>query len=104
MTTSAFLCIKNLKIPHYAAVIQAFAVSNLFVITIPFALLSLAGMPPLTGFITKLLIANALISVGDYFIVLAALVGGLLNMPIYIRLVHAAALLVPLILSPYITR
>nr|YP_010960640.1 NADH dehydrogenase subunit 2 [Ophidion muraenolepis]WNH38082.1 NADH dehydrogenase subunit 2 [Ophidion muraenolepis] len=104
LTTSAFLCMKSMKIPHYAAVVHAFTLSNLIVMAIPFALLSLAGLPPLTGFISKLLVVSSLIAAGNSFIVLSALAGGLLSMPIYIRLTHAAALLVPLMLAPHMAR
>nr|YP_001293802.1 NADH dehydrogenase subunit 2 [Spratelloides delicatulus]BAF64115.1 NADH dehydrogenase subunit 2 [Spratelloides delicatulus] len=99
MTTAAFLTLTNLNATMTVTLASAWAKSPAMAALACLILLSLGGLPPLTGFMPKWLILQELTAQGLTVLATAVALAALLSLYFYLRLSYAAALT----LSPHTT-
>nr|YP_009236463.1 NADH dehydrogenase subunit 2 [Scolopsis vosmeri]AMH85774.1 NADH dehydrogenase subunit 2 [Scolopsis vosmeri] len=92
MTTSTFLLLKINKAANINALAIAWAKTPILTALTPFILLSLGGLPPLTGFMPKWLILKELTDQGLAPTATFAAMTALLSLYFYLRLCYAMTL------------
>nr|BAM75148.1 NADH dehydrogenase subunit 2 [Benthosema glaciale] len=92
MTSSAFLMFKAFDAHNISALALSWTTSPILMALTPFILLSLAGLPPLTGFAPKLLILHELTEQGLPLTATIAALTALLSLYFYLRLCYITAL------------
>nr|BBG74488.1 NADH dehydrogenase subunit 2 [Parasudis truculenta] len=103
MTSATFLTIKFNNSTTINALAASWAKNPALTALVPLALLSLGGLPPLSGFMTKWLIMQELSKQGLPFIATVAALSALLSLYFYLRLSYAMALtLSPNTLASYL--
>nr|BAU45885.1 NADH dehydrogenase subunit 2 [Cobitis minamorii tokaiensis] len=95
MTATAFLSFKTSLATKINTLSLAWAKTPTLVATTALALLSLGGLPPLTGFIPKWLILQELTKQGLPLTATIMALSALLSLYFYLRLCYAIALTVP---------
>nr|YP_006884124.1 NADH dehydrogenase subunit 2 [Glossogobius circumspectus]AFU52782.1 NADH dehydrogenase subunit 2 [Glossogobius circumspectus]BAJ07659.1 NADH dehydrogenase subunit 2 [Glossogobius olivaceus] len=92
MTSAAFLTLKNTDSKNINSLATAWANAPALTALFPLILLSLGGLPPLTGFMPKWLILQELTKQGLPAIATFAALTALLSLYFYLRLSYAMAL------------
>nr|YP_009240518.1 NADH dehydrogenase subunit 2 [Nemateleotris decora]AMO66382.1 NADH dehydrogenase subunit 2 [Nemateleotris decora] len=92
MTSAAFLTLKLNSATTINALSTSWASAPLLTALLPMVLLSLAGLPPLTGFLPKWLILQELAKQGLPFTATVAALSALLSLYFYLRLSYAMTL------------
>lgn len=92
MTTSAFLVFDIARATSINALGAAWTKAPVVTTAIPFVLLSLGGLPPLTGFIPKWIILQELTKQGLPAVATLSAIAALLSLYFYLRLSYAATL------------
>nr|WNH21596.1 NADH dehydrogenase subunit 2 [Eucinostomus jonesii] len=92
LTSSAFLLFKLNKSVNINMLASSWAKAPILTALVPLVLLSLGGLPPLTGFMSKWLILQELTKQGLAPTALLAALGALLSLYYYLRLAYAATL------------
>nr|AAM45850.1 NADH dehydrogenase subunit 2 [Poeciliopsis turrubarensis] len=94
-STTLFLSLMALRAKHISALAISWAKAPTFTATLPFILLSLGGLPPLTGFMPKWLILSALVKEPLTLVAVLAALSSLLSLYYYLRLFYASTLTMP---------
>nr|YP_010957356.1 NADH dehydrogenase subunit 2 [Blenniella gibbifrons]WMY90657.1 NADH dehydrogenase subunit 2 [Blenniella gibbifrons] len=92
MTTSMFLIFEKLNVTNISALSCAWAKAPLLTAITPLILLSLGGLPPLTGFAPKWMILQELTKQDLLLLATLAALSALLSLYFYLRLSYAMAL------------
>nr|WNH21323.1 NADH dehydrogenase subunit 2 [Sebastapistes coniorta] len=92
MTASTFLMFITVEMATIASLATTWTKSMAFTAIAPLILLSLAGLPPLTGFMPKWLILQELIKQDLAPLAVIAALSALLSLYFYLRLVYAMTL------------
>nr|WNH21711.1 NADH dehydrogenase subunit 2 [Aulostomus maculatus] len=92
MTLSTFLLFKQANSTSINSLATSWTTSPMLATIAPLILLSLAGLPPLTGFMPKWLVLQELIKQDLGFIATLAAMAALLSLYYYLRLSYAMAL------------
>nr|YP_010957317.1 NADH dehydrogenase subunit 2 [Cirripectes polyzona]WMY90618.1 NADH dehydrogenase subunit 2 [Cirripectes polyzona] len=92
MTISTFLVFKYLSSTNITTLANAWTKAPILASIAPFTLLSLGGLPPLTGFAPKWLILQELTKQGLPLIATIAALSALLSLYFYLRLTYAMTL------------
>nr|WET59087.1 NADH dehydrogenase subunit 2 [Cirripectes castaneus] len=92
MTISTFLIFKFLSSTNITTLANAWTKAPILASIAPFTLLSLGGLPPLTGFAPKWLILQELTKQGLPLIATIAALSALLSLYFYLRLTYAMTL------------
>lgn len=92
ITSSAFLTLKIIKSTTINSLAISWVKSPSLAALTPLILLSIAGLPPLTGFISKWFILHELTKQGLALTATVAAISSLLSLYFYLRLAHALAL------------
>nr|UCL27503.1 NADH dehydrogenase subunit 2 [Taenioides sp. CHY-2020]WCK11710.1 NADH dehydrogenase subunit 2 [Taenioides cirratus] len=95
MTTATFLTLKNNKATNINALATSWAKAPLITATTPLLLLSLGGLPPMTGFLPKWLILQELTKQQLPMTAVLAALTALLSLYFYLRLCYAMTLTMP---------
>nr|AAL16591.1 NADH dehydrogenase subunit 2 [Scartelaos histophorus] len=95
MTTATFLTLKNNKATNINALATSWAKAPLLTATTPLLLLSLGGLPPMTGFLPKWLILQELTKQQLPATAVLAALTALLSLYFYLRLCYAMTLTMP---------
>nr|BAL68102.1 NADH dehydrogenase subunit 2 [Taenioides sp. Gracilis TK-2011] len=95
MTTATFLTLKNNKATNINALATSWAKAPLITATTPLLLLSLGGLPPMTGFLPKWLILQELTKQQLPMTAVLAALTALLSLYLYLRLCYAMTLTMP---------
>nr|QVD46291.1 NADH dehydrogenase subunit 2 [Taenioides sp. A-2018] len=95
MTTATFLTLKNNKATNINALATSWAKAPLLTATTPLLLLSLGGLPPMTGFLPKWLILQELTKQQLPMTAVLAALTALLSLYFYLRLCYAMTLTMP---------
>nr|WNH20959.1 NADH dehydrogenase subunit 2 [Cirrhitus pinnulatus] len=95
MTTAAFLLFKHNKVTNINSLSTAWVKAPALTALLPLILLSLGGLPPLTGFMPKWLILQELANQALIPIALLAAFSALLSLYFYLRLSYAMTLTLP---------
>nr|AKG49740.1 NADH dehydrogenase subunit 2 [Boleophthalmus sp. JZ-2015] len=95
MTTAAFLTLKNNKATNINALATSWAKAPLLTAATPLVLLSLGGLPPMTGFLPKWLILQELTKQQLPTTAVIAAMTALLSLYFYLRLCYAMTLTMP---------
>nr|YP_010957434.1 NADH dehydrogenase subunit 2 [Lepophidium profundorum]WMY90748.1 NADH dehydrogenase subunit 2 [Lepophidium profundorum] len=95
MTTAAFLMLKHNKATTLTALASSWMNNPTLTALTPLVLLSLAGLPPLTGFGPKWLILQELVKQGLIPMATLAAFTALLSLYFYLRLAYMMALTTP---------
>nr|AIE43291.1 NADH dehydrogenase subunit 2 [Phallichthys quadripunctatus] len=95
MTFSLFSSFMLIRTTHINSLATAWAKAPAITASVPLILLSLGGLPPLTGFLPKWLILQELIKQNLAPIALLAALSSLFSLYFYLRLVYAIALTMP---------
>nr|UCX58947.1 NADH dehydrogenase subunit 2 [Crenicichla compressiceps] len=103
MTTSVFLTFKLNKASNINTLSTSWAKAPVLTALTPLILLSLGGLPPLTGFMPKWLILQELAKQDLILTATMAALTALLSLYFYLRLSYAAALTLPPNNSPNMT-
>nr|UBD07299.1 NADH dehydrogenase subunit 2 [Synapturanus sp. MHNL 19901] len=100
MTTSLFIFLITLNITKILQIPMAWPSTPLMALIMLITLLSLGGLPPLTGFIPKLLIMLDLVQQKNLILAGTALLASMPTLYFYIRLAYILLLITP----PYISQ
>nr|WEU67014.1 NADH dehydrogenase subunit 2 [Cirripectes stigmaticus]WEU67040.1 NADH dehydrogenase subunit 2 [Cirripectes stigmaticus] len=92
MTISTFLVFKYLSSTNITTLANAWTKAPILASIAPFTLLSLGGLPPLTGFAPKWLILQELTKQGLPLVATIAALSALLSLYFYLRLTYAMTL------------
>nr|WNH20153.1 NADH dehydrogenase subunit 2 [Cirripectes variolosus] len=92
MTISTFLIFKYLSSTNITTLANAWTKAPVLASIAPFILLSLGGLPPLTGFAPKWLILQELTKQGLPLVATVAALSALLSLYFYLRLTYAMTL------------
>nr|ABO14006.1 NADH dehydrogenase subunit 2 [Phallichthys amates]AIE43290.1 NADH dehydrogenase subunit 2 [Phallichthys amates] len=95
MTFSLFYSLILIRATHISSLATAWAKFPTLTASVPFILLSLGGLPPLTGFLPKWLILQELTKQDLVPIALLATLASLFSLYFYLRLSYAMALTMP---------
>nr|YP_007026434.1 NADH dehydrogenase subunit 2 [Odontamblyopus rubicundus]YP_009233362.1 NADH dehydrogenase subunit 2 [Taenioides anguillaris]UNH92416.1 NADH dehydrogenase subunit 2 [Taenioides sp. Ruosonghe]WCK11723.1 NADH dehydrogenase subunit 2 [Taenioides cirratus]BAL68105.1 NADH dehydrogenase subunit 2 [Taenioides sp. Snyderi TK-2011]AFV61898.1 NADH dehydrogenase subunit 2 [Odontamblyopus rubicundus]AMB27242.1 NADH dehydrogenase subunit 2 [Taenioides anguillaris] len=95
MTTATFLTLQNNKATNINALSTSWAKAPLLTATTPLLLLSLGGLPPMTGFLPKWLILQELTKQQLPMTAVLAALTALLSLYFYLRLCYAMTLTMP---------
>nr|WNH23718.1 NADH dehydrogenase subunit 2 [Sebastapistes fowleri] len=95
MTSSTFLVFKYNKVTTINALATTWAKTPILTALVPLLLLSLAGLPPLTGFMPKWLIIQELANQGLALVATMAALMALLSLYFYLRVTYAMTLISP---------
>nr|ACR77898.1 NADH dehydrogenase subunit 2 [Amolops sengae]WPJ85802.1 NADH dehydrogenase subunit 2 [Amolops sengae]WPJ85803.1 NADH dehydrogenase subunit 2 [Amolops sengae]WPJ85804.1 NADH dehydrogenase subunit 2 [Amolops sengae]WPJ85805.1 NADH dehydrogenase subunit 2 [Amolops sengae] len=95
MTTSMFTSLTAISVTKMSQMSTSWSKTPALTTTAALILLSLAGLPPLTGFAPKLLITLELVKQGSTMIAMMALLASLLSLFFYLRLVYVISLTLP---------
>nr|ABO14040.1 NADH dehydrogenase subunit 2 [Heterandria formosa] len=95
MTFSLFSSFMLLRTTHISSLSTAWAKIPALTASVPLILLSLGGLPPLTGFLPKWLILQELTKQNLTLIALSAALSSLFSLYFYLRLSYAMALTMP---------
>nr|WPJ85788.1 NADH dehydrogenase subunit 2 [Amolops tanfuilianae] len=95
MTTSMFTSLTTISVTKMSQMSTSWSKAPALTATTTLILLSLAGLPPLTGFAPKLLITLELIKQGSTLVAMMALLASLLSLFFYLRLVYVISLTLP---------
>nr|WPJ85735.1 NADH dehydrogenase subunit 2 [Amolops tanfuilianae] len=95
MTTSMFTSLTTISVTKMSQMSTSWSKAPALTATATLILLSLAGLPPLTGFAPKLLITLELIKQGSTLVAMTALLASLLSLFFYLRLVYVISLTLP---------
>nr|AKL88037.1 NADH dehydrogenase subunit 2 [Bronchocela cristatella] len=93
LTTPTFILLAQTSTKTLQDMTTMWTTSPTSSITLTFLLLSMAGLPPLTGFMPKLLILNELISQNMTAISIATTMASLLSLIFYLRISYLTSLL-----------
>nr|YP_007475242.1 NADH dehydrogenase subunit 2 [Oxyurichthys formosanus]AGC93476.1 NADH dehydrogenase subunit 2 [Oxyurichthys formosanus] len=91
MTSASFLILKAFEAKNINGLATSWVKAPLLAALFPMVFLSLAGLPPFSGFAPKWLIFKELISNKEAFVALSAAMSSLLALYFYARVVHALA-------------
>nr|YP_010960575.1 NADH dehydrogenase subunit 2 [Tigrigobius multifasciatus]WNH38004.1 NADH dehydrogenase subunit 2 [Tigrigobius multifasciatus] len=94
MTTTLFLVLNSASTTTITSMAASWMKSPLASALMPLVLLSLSGLPPLTGFTPKWLIVKQVINVGPVLLISIAVMSSLLSLFFYLRLSYYLALTV----------
>nr|AAM54120.1 NADH dehydrogenase subunit 2 [Poeciliopsis monacha x P. lucida]UVN16249.1 NADH dehydrogenase subunit 2 [Poeciliopsis monacha x P. lucida] len=95
ISTSLFLSLMLLRAKHISSLSTSWAKIPTLTAILPFILLSLGGLPPLTGFAPKWLITMELVKEGMTLMALIAILSSLLSLYFYLRLFYTTTLTTP---------
>nr|AAL16571.1 NADH dehydrogenase subunit 2 [Coryphopterus hyalinus] len=95
MTTTLFLCLMINNTTTLNALALSSATTPLLRIMLPLTALSLAGLPPLTGFLPKLLILEELVNQDRPFLALFMGMSSLISLYYYLQIAYTAAISSP---------
>nr|QVD46278.1 NADH dehydrogenase subunit 2 [Paratrypauchen microcephalus] len=95
MTTATFLTLKNSKATNINTLATSWAKAPLLTAMTPLLLLSLGGLPPMTGFLPKWLILQELTKQQLPMTAVLAALTALLSLYFYLRLCYAMTLTMP---------
>nr|YP_009348528.1 NADH dehydrogenase subunit 2 [Enteromius pobeguini]BAW87821.1 NADH dehydrogenase subunit 2 [Enteromius pobeguini] len=93
MTTSVFLMLKKVAANNIASISAMGSQNPVVAVTASLTLLSLAGLPPLTGFMPKLLILQELTKQDMPMAATTVALSSLISLYFYLRLCYATALI-----------
>nr|WKT11354.1 NADH dehydrogenase subunit 2 [Ptychadena beka] len=96
LTTAMFMSLMTLSSSNLTQIATSWAKAPALTTSMVFVLLSLAGLPPLTGFAPKLLISLELVKQNTIFLMLLISFASLLSLYFYLRLTY----IITLTLSP----
>nr|YP_010933584.1 NADH dehydrogenase subunit 2 [Ptychadena nuerensis]WKT09027.1 NADH dehydrogenase subunit 2 [Ptychadena nuerensis] len=95
MTTAMFFSLMALSSPNLAQISTSWAKTPALTSSMLLVLLSLAGLPPLTGFTPKLLISLELVKQNTILLMLTITLASLLSLYFYLRLTYILTLMLP---------
>nr|AAW59433.1 NADH dehydrogenase subunit 2 [Poeciliopsis presidionis] len=95
MSTALFLSLLTLRAKHISSLSISWAKVPAFTAILPFILLSLGGLPPLTGFAPKWLILLSMIKEALILAAVLAILSSLLSLYYYLRLFYTSSLTTP---------
>nr|AAM45840.1 NADH dehydrogenase subunit 2 [Poeciliopsis fasciata] len=95
ISSSLFLSLMFLRTTHISSLSTAWAKVPALTAILPFILLSLGGLPPLTGFAPKWLIMSEMIKENLILIAVIAILSSLLSLYFYLRIFYTATLTTP---------
>nr|YP_008082909.1 NADH dehydrogenase subunit 2 [Psenopsis anomala]AGM48299.1 NADH dehydrogenase subunit 2 [Psenopsis anomala] len=95
MTCTIFMLFKEIEAKSIKCLANAWARNPVFTACIPLVLLSLAGLPPLTGFMPKWLIILKLCEHNLAFLATVAALSALLSLRFYLQLIYAMMTIMP---------